>query len=219
MLDEVDPEWRMAVTLDMTLDGWKLITDIAKWVIAGIAAVVSFIVIDVGRLKLEEFKAQAENQRLLLQAYLSATESVQPDIWKRKLRVLQTYSQDERIRDWAGVELQYVESYAEQDALYRETLKIASQLVRRSKGESDGRWDDARARFEQLYWADLPYARESPDVAAAMIDFRSALLVAEAKPNAEQLWNNLDLSLLRLSNTLRQSQPKGPPPGPLKPSG
>jgi hypothetical protein len=206
------------VTLDITLDRWKLIADVAKWVIAGIAAVVSFIVIDVGSLNLEKFKAQAENQRLLLQAYLNATESVQPDIWKRKLRVLQTYSQDERIRNWAGAELQYVQSYAEQDALYRETLKVASQLVRRSKGESNGRWEDARSRFEQLYWADLPYARESPDVAKAMIDFRKALLAAESKPNADQLWTDLDLSLLRLSNALRQSQPEGPQAGPRKPS-
>jgi hypothetical protein len=203
---------------ELSLDRMKLIADIAKWVIAGIAAIVSFYVIDVGKLNLEKFQAQAENQRLLLQAYLNATESVQPDIWKRKLRVLQTYSEDERVRDWARAELEDVENYAEQDALYRETLKIASQLVRRTS-KTDASWQAARSRFEQLYWADLPYAKESSEVARSMIDFRNGLLAVDRNPNDERLWEQLDLNLLSLSGTLRQSQPARPSQVISKPQG
>jgi hypothetical protein len=145
------------------LEMWKYVADLVKWVIAGIAAVISFYVIDVGKLKLETFKSHADNRRLLLQAYLNATDSVQPDIWKRKLRVLQTYSDDDRIKEWAKREQSFIEMYAEQDALYREALKVASQLAYRSA--TKGQREVARSRFEQLYWADLPYARESPPVA------------------------------------------------------
>lgn len=190
------------------LEVWKYVTDVVKWVIAGLAAVISFYVIDVGKLKLETFKAQAENQRLLLQAYLNATESVQPDIWKRKLRVLKQYSDDERIIRWVKLEEDYIEKYAEQAALYREAVKVASQLAYRS-ATKDQR-EAARSRFEQLYWADLPYARESNLVASAMIDFRNALDKAETKPANQEGWDKLDVALLYLSTTLQAETPKLP---------
>jgi len=203
---------------ESSLDRMKLIADIARWLITGVAAIVSFYVIDVGRLNLEKFRAQAENQRLLLQAYLTATESVQPDIWKRKLRVLQTYSEDERVRDWASTELEDVENYAEQDALYRETLKVASQLVRRTS-KTDPTLLAARSRFEQLYWADLPYAKESSEVESSMVHFRNALLDVDRKPNDERIWEQLDLNLLSLSRTLRQQQRTRPSQAISKPQG
>jgi len=135
----MDEAAQMALELrKVRLEEWRFMGEIAKWLIAGVAAVVSFYVIDFGKLKLEEFKSRAENQRQLLQAYLSATESVQPDVWKRKLRVLQTYSDDDRIRKWAGGELQFIEQYAELNALYRETLKVASQLVYKSALKKSG---------------------------------------------------------------------------------
>jgi len=190
------------------LDVWKYLTDLAKWLIAGIAAVVSFYVIDIGKLKLETFKSHAENRRLLLQAYLNATDSVQPDIWKRKLRVLQTYSDDERIREWAKDEHSFIEKYAEQDTLYREALKVASQLAYRA-ATKDQR-EAARSRFEQLYWADLPYARESQPVETAMVEFRIALVNAEAKPNDAEGWDKLKIALIQLSKTLKEETPKLP---------
>src|SRR5262245_36218721 len=106
--------------------------EIAKWIIVALGAVVSFYVIDVGKLRLEEFRSRAENQRSLLTAYLNATEAVQPDVWKRKLRVLQTFSDDARIREWAGQELEYIQNFAALDALYVETMRVAAQLVSRS---------------------------------------------------------------------------------------
>ncbi len=37
--------------------------DIMKWVVVAIGAVISFAVIDYGKLRLEQFRATAENQR------------------------------------------------------------------------------------------------------------------------------------------------------------
>lgn len=179
--------------------------DVLKWAMVVIGTIVSFYVLDLGKLRLEQFRTRAENQRALLQSYLTATESVQPDVWKRKLRVLQTFSSDESIRAWAKEELANIELFAERDALYRETLKVASQLV------SPGTMKDpqrivTRARYEQLYWADLPFAKESEAVVQAMVAFRNSLIEAEKNPNKTGSWQNLDIALITLSHTLRDSQ-------------
>lgn len=184
------------------LEERRYLADIAKWAIAAIGAVISFYVVDVGRLKLEEFKSHAENQRLLLQAYLTATEAVQPDVWERKLRVINTYADDDRMRSWAARELKNLKDYAAQEALYRETLRVASQLVYKPESKNPDR-EKARARFEQLYWAELPYVNESDEVKDAMVKFRHVLLEFEAK-SADQ--NQLDYVLLELSKVLSRSQ-------------
>jgi hypothetical protein len=178
--------------------------EIAKWIIIAGGAVVSFYVIDVGKLRLEEFRSRAENQRSLLTAYLNATEAVQPDVWKRKLRVLQTFSDDQRIREWAGKELEYIENFAALEALYVETMRVASQLV--SQGSlKDPKRDVLRARYEQLYWAD-PFYKESQQVEEAMVRFRKALEAAEANPANAGAWQQLNDAMLQLSGALRESQ-------------
>jgi hypothetical protein len=185
-------------------------TEVLKWIVLAIGAVVSFVVIDYGKLRLEQFRVTAENQRQLLEAYLKATESPQPDVWKRKLHILENFSDDDRMRAWAQTELAYIQNFAGLDALYRETLKVASQLV--EPGQlSDPERAKARARYNQLYWADLPYARESQEVITAMIAFREALLTAEASPRNAQAWERLNRRLIELSQALRDSTPKYPP--------
>ena len=57
-----------------------------------------------------------------------------------------------------------------------------------------------RARFDQLYWADLPLVKESPQVAEAMVIFRKALQDAEQFPNTH--WVSLYDTLIRLSTTV-----------------
>jgi hypothetical protein len=190
----------------LKLEESRFRSDVVKWAIVALGAVVSFYVIDVGKLRLEEFRSRAENQRALLQSYLTATESVQPDIWKRKLRVLQTFSDDQRIRTWAGDELVYIENFAALDALYRETLKVASQLVSQDTIKDPQR-QVVRARYEQLYWADLPFAKESDAVAQSMVAFRTSLVKAEENPKNTEAWHDLDISLITLSQALRDSQP------------
>ena len=178
---------------------------------------ISFAVIDYGKLKLERFRVTADNQRQLLEAYLTTTESPPPDVWKRKLHILKNFATEERIQVWAQAELAYIEQFAAQDALYRETLKVASQLV------EPGLLDDterikARVRFNQLYWADLPYTRESQAVITAMIAFRNQLMAAESVPNDKPAWEILNRRLIELSQALRDSTPN-PPLQPRPPDG
>jgi hypothetical protein len=191
------------------LDRSRYRTDLLKWVVVAIGAIVSFGVIDYGNLRLEQFRVTAENQRQLMEAYLTATESPEPDVWKRKLQVLIRVADDERIRKWADDELTYIEQFAARDALYRETLKVASQLIEPSRLNEAER-TTARVRFDQLYWADLPYVRESPAVERAMVDFRNQLLLAEAAPGDKKLWQDLSRSLISLSRTLRNETPPDP---------
>jgi hypothetical protein len=185
-------------------------TDVLKWIVVAVGAVISFAVIDYGKLRLEKFRLVAENQRELLNSYLTATESPEPDVWKRKLHVLQNFADDKRIKDWAQTELKYIENFAALDALYRETLKVASQLV--EPGQlADPKRVQARARFNQLYWGDLPYAGESGEVVDAMIKFRDALIAAE-RPGTDKTeeWDNVSLALIGLSRALKESTPEYP---------
>ena len=183
--------------------------DLLKWVVVAIGAVISFAVIDYGKLRLEQFRATAENQRELLNEYLKSTESPEPDIWRRKLHLIVNSTADTRTTLWAQAELEYINNFAALDTLYRETLKVASQLVEPSRMNEPDRVQ-ARARYNQLYWADLPYAGESQEVIEAMIAFRTQLLVAEEKESRSEglkEWAELNLRLIRLSEALRKSSP------------
>ncbi|MDP2603330.1 MAG: hypothetical protein Q8S00_12165 [Deltaproteobacteria bacterium] len=195
--------------LKFRLEQTRYRTDILKWIVIAIGAIVSFAVIDYGKLKIEQFRVAADSQRQLLQAYLTATESPQPDVWKRKLHILENFADDDRMRQWAQAERRYIEKFAALDALYRETLKVAAQLV------EPGRLNDperikARARYNQLYWGDLPYAGESQAVINAMIAFRKQLIAAESAPADKQAWENLNRRLIELSEALRESTPNFP---------
>lgn len=187
--------------------------DILKWVVVAVGAAVSFAVIDYGRLRLEQFRVNAGHQQELLNAYLRATESPEPEVWKRKLQLIIKSTEDKNAVRWAQEELNYIEGGAALDALYRETLKIASQLVEPDRVNEPDRVQ-ARARYNQLYWADLPYAGESQQVATAMIEFRKQLILAEAAtPESSRLaegrkeWEELNRRLITLSAALRESTP------------
>jgi len=184
--------------------------DVLKWVIVAVGAVISFAVIDYGKLQLERFRATSENQRELLKAYLKATESPEPEVWKRKLKLIVNSTDDEKTTAWAGAELEYINNFAALDALYRETLKVASQLVEPNRMTAPDRVQ-ARARFNQLYWADLPYAGESEQVIRAMIGFRKQLIIAEdagSEVDGRKHWEQLNRKLIELSSALRASTPR-----------
>jgi len=210
MTPAADPTASREAQLDrlkFELEARRYKTDLWKWVIAAVGAIVSFAVIDFGKLQLEQFRVRAENQRLLLSAYLTASESAQPDVWKRKLHILSNFAGEKEVREWAERELIFVDEFAAKDTLYRETLKVAAQLVEPSQMQEPDRIR-ARIRFNQLYWADLPFARESGEVAKAMIDFRDQLLKAESTPNDPGAWANVNGKLISLSGALRDSAPK-----------
>jgi hypothetical protein len=181
-------------------------TDILKWVVVAIGAIVSFAVIDYGKLRLEQFRVTADTKRQLLEAYLKATESPQPDVWKRKLHLLQDFADDEPMKKWAERELRYIEEFAALEALYLETLKVASQLVEPGRLTDPSRVE-SRMRYNQLYWADLPYGGESQSVISAMVAFRDQLIAAESTPKSAQGWEELNRRLIALSKALRDSRP------------
>ena len=183
--------------------------DVLRWIVIAIGAIASFAVIDYGKLRLERAQATADNQRQLLEAYLKATESAEPEVWKRKLGVLLKFGDDERTKQWAQNELHYIDTFAARDALYRETLKVASQLIEPARlGEPERAV--ARARFNQLYWADLPYVRESEDVKGAMIKFRNGLVAAEKAPGDVQAWSQLGGLLIQLSTIFAREAESDP---------
>lgn len=183
--------------------------DLLKWIVIAVGAVISFAVIDYGKLRLEQFRATAENQRELLNAYLKSTESPEPDIWRRKLHLIVNSAGDPKTTLWAEAELKYINDFAALDTLYRETLKVSSQLVEPSRINEPDRVQ-ARARYNQLYWADLPYAGESKEVITAMIAFRDQLLIAEERGSRSEglkEWKELNNRLIQLSKALRESSP------------
>lgn len=182
-------------------------TDLLKWIVVAIGAIASFAVIDYGKLRLEQFRVTSDSQRQLLEAYLKATESPEPDVWKRKLHVLYSFADDDRLRRWAQEQFEYIDSFAALDALYRETLKVASQLVEPGRLNNPERVT-ARVRFDQLYWADLPFAGEHQAVIEGMIAFRNQLLAAEAATGDSQAWSALNGRLIALSKALKDSMPK-----------
>jgi hypothetical protein len=119
--------------------------------------------------------------------------------------VIETLSDDARIRKWASDQLDRLDKYAERETLYRETVKVASQLVPNARSSQT---DAARTRFEQLYFADLPYVNEDECVQKAMADFRNNLVTRDADPKKELRQLLLETSLIALSKQLRESSTK-----------
>ena len=192
----------------LDLDRGRFRHEIVKWVIIAVGAAVSFFVIDYGRLQLERFRVSAENERALLDAYLTASETLEPDLWLRKLELIRTLSSDSGLSDWAGREVTYVQECAAKAVIYQETLRVAASLL-----DPHADADElvaARRRFEQLYWADLPYVGEGPGVKKAMIDFRKVLVAAETTSPAGAL-PNLNNVMIGLGDALRDEDPKKNP--------
>src|SRR5262250_188044 len=94
------------------LERSRYLMDVLRWIVVAVGAVASFYVIDLGKLRLERAQATADNQRQLLEAYLKATESAEPEVWKRKLGVLLKFGDDERTKQWAREELNYIDTFA-----------------------------------------------------------------------------------------------------------
>lgn len=179
--------------------------EIIKWMIIAIGAVASFLVVDYGRLQIEKFRATTENERELVNAYLSASETVDPILWLRKLELIRTLSSDEGTRVWATGEISYIKRCAAKVAVYQETLLAAASLLDPHSDPAER--VVARQRFEQLYWAELPYVDEGDAVIAAMIAFREELLVVDSgQAGGDRL--DLNSAMIQLSEALRDDHPQ-----------
>jgi len=201
--------------LKLKLERARYRSEIIKWIAVAIGAAVSFAVIDYGKLRLEQVRLASDNQLKFIEAYTKATEAAEPEIWKRKLDVLQLFATDDHVRAWARNQLDYIDEFAALDALYRETLKTAAQLVDYAMVNDPERMK-GRRRFEQLYWADLPFAGESTEVATGMVAFRKGLVAAERTPAEVEAWTGLNSLLIELSATLKQATRKSSRPAQTK---
>ena len=189
----------------LDLDRARFRYEIVKWLIVAIGAAVSFLIIDYGRLQLERFRVSAENERALLNAYLTASETQDPDLWLRKLALIETLSIDPALKAWAGGEITYVRTCSAKAVIYQETLGVAASLL--DPNIEPAERATARRRFEQLYWADLPYVGEGKPVEDKMIAFRKVLVAAETAAPAGQM-PNLNVAMIDLGTALRDDDPK-----------
>lgn len=213
-MSETELSNRQAIRLEfckLKLERARLRSEVIKWIVIAIGAVASFIVLDYGKLQLERLRLAADNQFRFIDAYSKAIEAPEPEVWKRKLGVLELAVADDRFQKWLEKQRAYVDEFAALEALYRETLKTASQLVDPTMLNDQERIK-ARRRFEQLYWADLPFAGESPDVASGMVAFRKDLVAAEKTPTDAEAWTGLNSFLIQLSETLKEATRKSSRP-------
>ena len=185
---------------------WKVRNELIKWLLIAIGAVISFYIIDIGKLRVEKFNAESSSQQKLLDSYLSATESPNPDLWKRKLNLIKNFAKDSAILLWADKEVKYINEKAALLALYKETVNVTSVIAnRQTYGTPE--WINATKRFYQLYWADLPFYGESRTVAAGMIAFKKKL--DEIKDGKDMFkWQEMDLALITLSSTMQTESKK-----------
>src|SRR6188474_2738775 len=95
----VDPAASLE-TAKLQLERDRYRAEIVKWIVVAIGAAVSFAVIDYGKLRLEQARLASENQFKFIEAYTKATESAEPEIWKRRLDVLQLFATDDQVRAW-----------------------------------------------------------------------------------------------------------------------
>ncbi|WP_109300705.1 hypothetical protein [Aquimarina sp. AU474] len=183
-------------------DRFKSIVEIIKWGLISIGAIVSFLIIDIGNLNIEKFRADSSHEESLLNSYLESTKTANPDLWRRKLRFISKFSSDTIITDWAIKEEGYVKNKAGLLALYKETVGICSIVANRSLYGTE-EWKKASKRYYQLYWAELPFYGETQPVIEAMINFKSHLEQITNTTEVEK-WQKMDLALIKLSDILKK---------------
>ena len=180
--------------------------ELLKWAVAAFGAMVSFFIIDLGRLNLEKYKTKTQKEQSLLNSYLLATETPDPDLWLRKLRLIKMFSTDSQILEWASGEEKFIKEQSALIELYKETVKVTSILANR-KTYNTPDWIEASKRYYQLYWADLPYYGESQPVISTMMEFKKQFDKIENDRTTEQ-WEAMNIALIELAETLREETKK-----------
>ena len=90
------------------------------------------------------------------------------------------------------------------ESLYLEAVKVAKVLARRAPRD-----EDAWKRFEELYWSELPLAKESLAMESAMVGFRQSVINAQEAPreNDNKEWGAVNKALLHLSRVVSAEVP------------
>ncbi|WDD97445.1 hypothetical protein [Thalassomonas actiniarum] len=203
-MDEIELKKLEIEKEKLALERQKLSLELRKWVVVAIAAVISFFLIDYGKLTLERTKEESMHDRELLKSYLKAMDSSKPEIWKRKLRFIKSFAKDERVLSWAEEQLTTLSKLPPKESLYLEAADIAKKLSRREPLN-----EELWTRFEQLYWSELPLANESMAMEDAMVNFRQSLLDAHEAPIGDDdiEWDNVKKALLKLSKVVSSEMP------------
>lgn len=212
MKNLIDPHSK-ELTFEQKMEYEKLMTErlkarneLIKWVLIAIGAIISFWIIDIGKLKLEKLNAESIRQQKLLDSYLTATEASNPDLWKRKLKLIKNFAKDSLIAEWTRNELAFIKEKAALLSLYKETVNVASIIANRETFRTP-EWNNATKRFYQLYWADLPFYGESDTVISRMIAFKTQL-DAIGDGTDPYKWKLMDLEVIRLSGTMKSESAK-----------
>lgn len=181
---------------------FKSYVELSKWIIISVGAVISFLVIDIGNLKVAEFKADTAHEENLLESYLESAKTANPDLWTRKLRLIREFSNDSVIINWAVKEEEYIKNKAALLSLYKETVSVSSILANENLYETE-EWKKASKRYYQLYWAELPFYGETKPVIIKMIKFKNKLdsLKINEKPDK---WREMNNALHALSTALKK---------------
>ena len=184
----------------------KDLVDLIKWVIVGVCAIVSFVVIDVGRLNIENAKFEAERRQKLLESYLASTETSDPLVWRRKLQIVSRLG-DYDMCAFAVAQLQFIDEHEARNSLYREAVALAGQLIdTQIYGQPE--WYQRKSRLNQLYYGELPLARLNNEVRAAMENYFEKLKAAEDHHPSTDGWKDAGMALAELSKTVAKDMPK-----------
>jgi hypothetical protein len=188
----------------LALERRKLDLELYKWIIVAIGAVISFAVVDFGKLQVERFRETSKHERELLSSYLTAIESPKPEIWKRKLHFINSFSKDAKILAWVEDELAFFGNLGSKESLYEEALETAKKLSRPG-ARDEKQW----TRFEELYWSELPFVGESSAMVNAMVRFRKVLISAHAAPENDDKneWSQVKQALIQLTQTVKNELP------------
>ena len=203
----IDPNSK-DLTFEQKLEYEKLMTDrlktrneLIKWALIAVGAIISFWIIDIGKLKLEKLNAESIRQQKLLDSYLTATEASNPDLWKRKLKLIKNFAKDSIIAEWTTKELVFIKEKAALLSFYKETINVASVIANKETFRTP-EWHTATKRFYQLYWAELPFYGESDTVIVRMKSFKAQLDAIGDGTDSYQ-WRLMDNEVILLSKIMK----------------
>jgi len=184
----------------------KDIIDLIKWAIVGVCAIISFIVIDIGRLNIENAKFEADRRQKLLESYLASTETSDPLVWRRKLQIVSRLG-DYDMCAFAVAQLQFIDEHEARNALYREAVSVAGRLIdTQIYGQPE--WYQRKSRLNQLYYGELPLAKLSDDVRTSMDNYFEKLKAAEDHHPSLDGWKDAGIALAELSKAVAKDMPK-----------
>lgn len=177
-----------------------------KWGLLAVGSCIVYCTIDKVNVKTEKFKVDSAYETKLMDSYLAATETVNPDLWLRKLAIIKNFAKDASTKAWVEKEEKYISQKLALLSLYKELIGVCSVIANRREFGSE-KWNEAYAKFYQLHFAQLPFYDESLDVADEMSRFKKQMDVIN-NDSSKKNWDEIDKCLLSLSGLLKEQTNK-----------